>query len=341
MNLCPFHKFNVFELEKCLKNLNANFNSLQLESISLYYAMHLIRKFEEKCGAVYGKREIGGFCHLYIGQEAVATSVQSVLLPQDSVITAYRCHGHMLLSGASPFSIFSELMGKVTGSAKGKGGSMHLFNTKEGFWGGHGIVGAQVPIGTGLAFAHKYKEDGGITVTFMGDGASNQGQVYEAFNMAALWKLPVLYIIENNGYGMGTSCERACAGDLFKRGEPYGIKGTLIERMDVKTARNSLMNIIENVRKTQTPQLVEMKTYRYKGHSMSDPALYRTKDEVNEMKGIDPLMRLEDELSHDCGAEVVDFVKEHIRVIISSAYDDARNAMDATIDGIFDGVYSA
>jgi pyruvate dehydrogenase E1 component alpha subunit len=249
-----------------------------------YRSMLLIRRFEEKAGQLYGMGLIGGFCHLYIGQEAVVTGVQSVQQPKDTVITAYRDHAHMLACGMDAKGIMAELTGRKGGYSRGKGGSMHMFSREKNFFGGHGIVGAQVPIGTGLAFSHKYKKDGGVAIAYMGDGASNQGQVYESFNMASLWKLPVLYIIENNKYGMGTSVNRHAAGDLYRRGEAYGIPGERVNGMDVFAVRNAARQALDYVRAGNGPYLLEMETYRYRGHSMSDPAKYRTKEEVAQYK---------------------------------------------------------
>ena len=246
--------------------------------------MLLIRRFEEKAGQLYGMGLIGGFCHLYIGQEAVVAGITACQLPQDTVVTSYRDHGHMLALGMSADGVMAELTGREGGYSRGKGGSMHMFSREKGFFGGHGIVGAQVPIGTGLGFAHKYKQDGGICVTYFGDGAANQGQVYESFNMAALWKLPVLYIIENNKYGMGTSCARHAAGDLAQRGAAYGIKGTKVDGQDVLAVYAAAQEAIAHVRGGHGPLILEIETYRYRGHSMSDPAKYRSKEEVEQVK---------------------------------------------------------
>ena len=249
-----------------------------------YEDMLLIRRFEEKAGQLYGMGLIGGFCHLYIGQEAVVTGLTAAQLPHDTVVTSYRDHGHMLAVGMEANGVMAELTGRAGGYSRGKGGSMHMFSREKGFFGGHGIVGAQVPIGTGLAFAHKYKEDNGICVTYMGDGAANQGQVYESFNMAALMKLPVLYIIENNKYGMGTSSKRHAAGELHQRGEPYGIPGRKVDGQDVLAVYAAAQDAVAYVRGGNGPIVLEMETYRYRGHSMSDPAKYRTKEEVEEYR---------------------------------------------------------
>ena len=253
--------------------------------IQLYSKMLLIRRFEEKAGQLYGMGSIGGFCHLYIGQEAVVVGMQSVSIIGDSVITSYRDHGHMLACGMDPNGVMAELTGREGGYSKGKGGSMHMFSREKKFYGGHGIVGAQVPIGVGLAFSHKYKEDGFVCMTYLGDGAVNQGQVYESFNMAALWSLPIVFIIENNKYGMGTSVKRASAGrSLAARGKAYGIPGMEVDGMDVLAVRLAGEEALKYCRKGKGPYILEMKTYRYRGHSMSDPAKYRTRNEVEAVR---------------------------------------------------------
>jgi len=261
--------------------------------------MLLIRRFEERAGQMYGMGLIGGFCHLYIGQEAVVVGLMSVAdQDKDTVITAYRDHGHMLACGMDPGGVMAELTGRAGGLSKGKGGSMHMFSREKRFYGGHGIVGAQVPLGTGLAFAHKYSGDGGVCHTYTGDGALNQGQVYESFNMAALWSLPVLYVIENNQYAMGTSVKRAAAGTALKdRGMAYGIPGEEVDGMDVQAVAAAGAKALDYVRSGKGPMILEMKTYRYRGHSMSDPAKYRSKEEVSKMKSErDPIERLKNQL---------------------------------------------
>ena len=260
------------------------------ELLKYYRDMLLIRRFEEKAGQMYGMGLIGGFCHLYIGQEAVVVGMMAVATDGDSTVTSYRDHGHMLACGMDPKGVMAELTGRSTGYSKGKGGSMHMFSREKKFFGGHGIVGAQVPIGTGLGFAHRYKSDGHVCFTYLGDGAINQGQVYESFNMAALWKLPVIYVIENNRYGMGTSVARASAShDLYVRAQPYGIPGMQVDGMNVLTVKQAAEVAVEHARAGEGPYVLEMMTYRYRGHSMSDPAKYRSKDEVNRMRA-----------EHDC-----------------------------------------
>jgi pyruvate dehydrogenase E1 component alpha subunit len=255
------------------------------ELLRAFRAMLLIRRFEEKAGQLYGMGLIGGFCHLYIGQEAVVVGVQAALGPGDQVITSYRDHGHMLACGMDPKGVMAELTGRVSGYSHGKGGSMHMFSKEKNFYGGHGIVGAQVPLGTGLGFANWYRGNDRVSVTYFGEGASSQGQVYESFNLAALMKLPVVYVIENNKYGMGTSVERASAShDLSQNGAAWGIPGLQSDGMDVAAVKDAAGTAVAHCRAGKGPYLLEMKTYRYRGHSMSDPAKYRTREEVQKMR---------------------------------------------------------
>ena len=302
-----------------------------VEELLLYYReMLLIRRFEEKAGQLYGMGLIAGFCHLYIGQEAVVVGMQATANPGDSVITTYRDHGHMLACGMEANGVMAELTGRIGGYSKGKGGSMHMFSREKGFYGGHGIVGASVPLGTGLAFAHKYREDGGICYCYFGDGAANQGQVYEAFNMASLWKLPIIYIIENNKYGMGTSVERASATvNLYRRGEAFGIPGVQVNGMDVLEVRAAGEDVTDYVRAGKGPYVMEMNTYRYRGHSMSDPAKYRTKEEVAKMrKESDPLDTLR---SFMLERQIVDEAKlkeidREVRAIVNESAEFAQTS---------------
>jgi len=256
------------------------------ELLQLYREMLLIRRFEERAGQLYGLGLIGGFCHLYIGQEAVGVGLQSAMtVGKDSVITGYRDHGHMLAYGIDPKVIMAELTGRAAGISKGKGGSMHMFSVDHGFYGGHGIVGAQVSLGTGLALKHKYSEDGGVCLVYMGDGAVNQGQVYESFNMAKLWDLPVIYVVENNKYAMGTSIARSSAEpELFRRGQAHRIPGLQVDGMDVLAVRGAAEVALDWTRSGKGPILIEFLTYRYRGHSMSDPARYRTREEVQDYR---------------------------------------------------------
>lgn len=265
------------------KPAKTNYDKEQL--LHFYKEMLRIRRFEEKAGQLYGMGLIGGFCHLYIGQEAVVTGLQSVTKQGDSVITSYRDHAHMLACGIDPKIVMAELTGREAGISRGKGGSMHMFSTKDHFYGGHGIVAAQVPLGTGLGFAFKYRDEKKVSLTYLGDGAINQGQVYESFNMASLWKLPVLYIVENNEYAMGTSVKRSSSTtELYRRGEAFGIPGAQVDGMDVVAVREAAEDAMDYCRRGEGPMLLEMKTYRYRGHSMSDPAKYRTKEEVQDYK---------------------------------------------------------
>jgi pyruvate dehydrogenase E1 component alpha subunit len=255
------------------------------EELHAYREMLLIRRFEEKAGQMYGMGLIGGFCHLYIGQEAVVVGMQMASREGDQVITGYRDHGHMLVCGMESRGVMAELTGRRGGYSRGKGGSMHMFSKEKHFYGGHGIVGAQVSLGTGIAFANRYRENGAVCLTYFGDGAANQGQVYESFNMAELWKLPVVYIIENNRYAMGTAVHRSSAQqDFSKRGVSFNIPGEQVDGMDVRAVREAGRRAIEYARSGEGPYILEMQTYRYRGHSMSDPAKYRTKEEVARMR---------------------------------------------------------
>ncbi|MDG1523015.1 MAG: pyruvate dehydrogenase (acetyl-transferring) E1 component subunit alpha, partial [Hellea sp.] len=255
------------------------------ELLSLYRDMLLIRRFEEKAGQLYGMGQIAGFCHLYIGQEAVVVGTRASMVDGDQMITGYRDHGHMLACGMESRGVMAELTGRAGGYSRGKGGSMHMFSTEKHFYGGHGIVGAQVPIGAGLALSNKYKGNGNVSLAFFGDGASNQGQVYEAFNMAKLWSLPVVFVIENNQYAMGTSVIRSSAEtELHKRGSSFEIKGIQVDGMNVLEVRDAAKKAIKHARDGKGPMILEMKTYRYRGHSMSDPAKYRTRDEVTKTR---------------------------------------------------------
>jgi pyruvate dehydrogenase E1 component alpha subunit len=299
--------------------------------IGYYKDMLLIRRFEEKAGQLYGMGLISGFCHLYIGQEAVVVGMQATISnTRDSVITGYRDHGHMLACGMDPKGVMAELAGRAGGYSKGKGGSMHMFSREKRFFGGHGIVGAQVPLGTGLAFAHKYNEDGGVCLCYLGDGAINQGQVYESLNMAALWKLPVVYVVENNRYAMGTSVERAAAGSgLYMRGAPYLIPGRRVDGMDVLAVKAAGDEAVAQARSGAGPYILELETYRYRGHSMSDPAKYRTKEEVATMREKhDPIDRLRKVLI-DSGAASDDLLKAvdgAVKAVINEAANYAQTS---------------
>jgi pyruvate dehydrogenase E1 component alpha subunit len=300
------------------------------ELIHFYEQMLMIRRFEEKAGQLYGLGLIGGFCHLYIGQEAVAVGLQSALDPErDSVITGYRDHGHMLAYGLDPKIIMAELTGRQAGISKGKGGSMHMFSTEKRFYGGHGIVGAQVPLGAGLAFAHKYRGDGGVCVAYFGDGAANQGQVYETFNMASLWKLPIIFVVEDNQYAMGTASRRSSAETHFhRRGTAFRIPGMDVNGMDVLEVRQAAEVALPYVRSGNGPVLMELNTYRYRGHSMSDPAKYRTRAEVDDVREHnDPIERAKKELLEMGESEdSLKALDRRIRAVVGEAADFAESS---------------
>lgn len=298
------------------------------EMKKLYEEMLLIRRFEEKAGQLYGMGLIGGFCHLYIGQEAVVTGIQSVQEDKDTVVTTYRDHGHMLAKGMDPKGVMAELTGREGGYSRGKGGSMHMFSQEKGFFGGHGIVGASTSIGTGLGFAHKYRNDGGVAIAYMGDGSANQGQVAECYNMAALWDLPVLYVIENNRYGMGTSTARHAAGQLYARGQGYGIPGEQIDGMDIFTIQAAARQALDYIRSGNGPYILEVMTYRYRGHSMSDPAKYRSKEEVEEQKENDPITKLKSFMMehHDVSEEELKSIDKDIKARIKEAAEFAEQS---------------
>jgi len=307
-----------------------------------YRQMLLIRRFEEKAGQLYGMGLIGGFCHLYIGQEAVVVGLHASAKQGDTLVTSYRDHGHMLACGMDPGGVMAELTGRVGGYSKGKGGSMHMFSREANFFGGHGIVGAQVPIGTGLGFGHKYKNDGGVCFAYFGDGAVNQGQVYESFNMASLWKLPVVYVIENNLYGMGTAVARASASvELYRRGDAYGIPGVQVNGMDVIEVRKAGEKAVTHCRSGKGPIILEMKTYRYRGHSMSDPAKYRTKEEVSKMrKESDPIdnlrnLLLENKLADEDALKDID---REVKAIITKAAEFAQQSPEPDPSELFTDV---
>ena len=314
------------------------------QMLKLYRDMLLIRRFEEKAGQMYGMGLIGGFCHLYIGEEAVVVGVMAAIRDGDTIVTSYRDHGHMLAAGMDPKGVMAELTGRRGGYSKGKGGSMHMFSREKNFFGGHGIVGAQVPIGTGLGFAHRYRDNGCVSVTFMGDGAMNQGQVSESFNMAALWKLPVLYVIENNKYGMGTSEARASAShDLFSRGAPFAIPGHQVDGMNVVAVAAAAEEAIDYVRSGKGPYILEMQTYRYRGHSMSDPAKYRSKDEVSRMRQEhDPIDQAKNRLMEANladEAKLKEFDKE-IKDIVTAAAEFAQDSPEPDPSELWTDVYA-
>ena len=300
------------------------------ELLRYYRDMLLIRRFEEKAGQLYGMGLIAGFCHLYIGQEAVVVGLRATAAEADSVITTYRDHGHMLASGMDPKGVMAELTGRRGGYSKGKGGSMHMFSRRKNFFGGHGIVGASVPLGAGLAFAHRYREDGGLCYCYFGDGAANQGQVYESYNMAALWKLPIIFVIENNRYGMGTSIDRASATtDFFRRGDVYGIPGVRVNGMEVLEVKAAGEEATNHCRAGKGPYLLEMGTYRYRGHSMSDPAKYRSKEEVSKVrKESDPIDNLRDILLERAVTDeaALKEIDRHTKSVVTEAAEYAQQS---------------
>ena len=300
------------------------------ELLRYYREMLMIRRFEEKAGQLYGMGLIGGFCHLYIGQEAVVVGMQAAITGDDAVITSYRDHGHMLACGMDPRGVMAELTGRAGGYSHGKGGSMHMFSKEKNFYGGHGIVAAQVPLGTGIAFAHQYTDTQNVCLTYLGDGAINQGQVYESMNIAALWKLPVIYVVENNKYAMGTSLERASAGtELYKRGQAYGIVGEQVDGMDVTAVRAVGEKAVAYCRAGKGPYVLEMLTYRYRGHSMSDPAKYRKREEVQKIRSErDPIDFVREILLADGHSEENDLkeIDREIKDIVSDAAEFAQTS---------------
>lgn len=309
-----------------VKEYNASYDEL----LQYYKDMLHIRRFEEKAGQLYGMGLIGGFCHLYIGQEAVVVGIQDVLTDDDQIITAYRDHGHMLACGIDGKEVMAELTGRSGGISSGKGGSMHMFSTEHNFYGGHGIVGAQVPLGTGLAFANKYRGNNDIAVAYYGDGASNQGQIFEAFNMAKLWNLPILYVIENNHYAMGTSVNRHTGNsDLSQRGASFNIPGVKVDGMNVLAVRAATEEAVKYVRSGKGPMIMEVNTYRYRGHSMSDPAKYRSKDEVQSMKAEnDPIDQVKQLLLDsgnidEAGLKAID---KELKALVMEAADFAQTS---------------
>lgn len=321
------------------KSIVSSKNNYDLDLLqNMYKKMLLIRRFEEKAGQLYGMGKIGGFCHLYIGQEAVVVGVQSVQIEGDSVVTSYRDHGHMLACDMDPKGVMAELTGREDGYSKGKGGSMHMFSREKGFFGGHGIVAAQVPIGAGLAFAHKYNGNKNVAITYFGDGAANQGQVYESYNIAALWKLPVIFVIENNKYGMGTSVNRSSAGDnLSDRGKAYGIVADIVDGMDVIAVRDAALKAMDYCRSGKGPYILEMKTYRYRGHSMSDPAKYRTRDEVDEIRqNSDPINNIKSILDKfGLKDENLKIIDTEIKSIVANAATFAQESPEPSEAELF------
>lgn len=321
----------------------AKSHSMKPETIlQSYKMMLLIRRFEEKSGQLYGMGLIGGFCHLYIGQEAVVVGVQAAMNPQDSVITSYRDHGHMLACGMDANGVMAELTGREGGYSKGKGGSMHMFSREKNFFGGNGIVGAQISLGTGLAFAHKYNNDGGVCIAYMGDGAINQGQVYESFNMASLWKLPVVYVVEDNKYAMGTSTARGSANYEFsKRGEAYNIPGRVVDGMDLFSVKEAADWALSHARSGQGPVILHVKTYRYRGHSMSDPAKYRSKDEVDHIReNSDPIDQVLNYITkHKIADEVtLKSIEQEVKTLVNDSAEFAQKSPEPDLSELYTDV---
>ena len=311
------------------------------ELLKAYETMLLIRRFEEKAGQLYGMGLVAGFCHLYIGQEAVVVGMRHAIKPGDLVITSYRDHGHMLACEMDPKGVMAELTGRAAGYSHGKGGSMHMFSKEKGFFGGHGIVGSQVSLGTGLAFSNRYRENDHVTLTYFGEGAANQGQVYESFNLASLFKLPVIYIIENNRYAMGTNIERATAShDLSQNGAPWGIPGQAVDGMDVMAVKAAGEQAVAYCRAGKGPFLLEMKTYRYRGHSMSDPAKYRTREEVQRMRAEHDCLDSARKALVEMGANEAELKKldDSIKARVQAAADFAQQAPEPDASEIWTDV---
>ena len=312
--------------------------------LKFYRDMLLIRRFEEKAGQLYGMGLIGGFCHLYIGQEAVVVGLEAAARDGDKRITSYRDHGHMLACGMDPNGVMAELTGRSGGYSKGKGGSMHMFSKEKNFYGGHGIVGAQVPLGAGLAFADRYRENNCVTFTYFGDGAANQGQVYETFNMAALWKLPVIFVIENNQYAMGTAQERSTSSpEIYTRGEAFGIKGEAVDGMDVIAVKTAGDKAADYCRAGKGPYILEIKTYRYRGHSMSDPAKYRTREEVQKMRAQrDPIEAVRTLLISEKHAtdEEIKTIDKEIKEVINACAEYAKESPEVSAEELWTDIYA-
>ncbi|MCJ8139222.1 pyruvate dehydrogenase (acetyl-transferring) E1 component subunit alpha [Falsirhodobacter halotolerans] len=314
------------------------------ELLGFYRDMLLIRRFEEKAGQLYGMGLIGGFCHLYIGQEAVVVGLEAAAKEGDKRLTSYRDHGHMLACGMSANGVMAELTGREGGYSKGKGGSMHMFSREKHFYGGHGIVGAQVPIGAGLAFADAYLENGGVTFTYFGDGAANQGQVYETYNMAQLWNLPVIFVIENNQYAMGTSVKRSTKSPSYwERGVAYGIAGEAVDGMDVLAVKAAGEKAVEHCRAGKGPYILEMNTYRYRGHSMSDPAKYRSRDEVEKMRSEkDPIEHVRELLTQGGHATEDDLkaIDKEIKAVVNESAEFAKESPEPAIAELWTDIYA-
>jgi pyruvate dehydrogenase E1 component alpha subunit len=326
------------------RKTTAKSNTSKDDLLAYYRDMLLIRRFEEKAGQLYGMGLIGGFCHLYIGQEAVVVGLEAAAEEGDKRITSYRDHGHMLACGMDPKGVMAELTGREGGLSKGKGGSMHMFSKERHFYGGHGIVGAQVPLGAGLAFADRYLGNGRVTFAYFGDGAANQGQVYETFNMAALWKLPVIFVIENNQYAMGTAQRRSTSTpDLYVRGEAFGIRGEIVDGMDVLAVKAAGEKAVAHCRAGDGPYILEVKTYRYRGHSMSDPAKYRTREEVQKMReerdAIEHVRELILQGKHATDEDLKAIDRE-IKAIVNEAAEFSRESPEPDLSELWTDIYA-
>jgi pyruvate dehydrogenase E1 component alpha subunit len=326
------------------KKVNEKPSNEKSDLTEFYRGMLLIRRFEEKAGQLYGMGLIGGFCHLYIGQEAVVVGLEAAAKEGDKRITSYRDHGHMLACGMDPNGVMAELTGRINGYSKGKGGSMHMFSKEKNFYGGHGIVGAQVPLGAGLAFADKYSENKCVTFTYFGDGAANQGQVYETFNMAALWKLPVIFVIENNQYAMGTAQKRSTSSpEIYTRGDAFGIRGEAVDGMDVLAVRDAGKKAAAHCRAGKGPYILEIKTYRYRGHSMSDPAKYRTREEVQKMRAQrDPIEAVRTLLVSQkySTEEEIKIIDKEIKEIINECAEFAKESPEVSAEELWTDIYA-
>ncbi len=326
------------------RKTSAKANTSKEELLAYYRDMLLIRRFEEKAGQLYGMGLIGGFCHLYIGQEAVVVGLEAAADDGDKRITSYRDHGHMLACGMDPKGVMAELTGRDGGYSKGKGGSMHMFSREKDFYGGHGIVGAQVPLGAGLAFADQYKGNGRVTFTYFGDGAANQGQVYETFNMAALWKLPVVFVIENNQYAMGTAQARSTSSqEIYKRGEAFGIPGEIVDGMNVLAVKDAGEKAVAHCRAGKGPYILEVKTYRYRGHSMSDPAKYRTREEVQKMREErDPIEAVRAMLLSGKHASEDDLkaIDKEIKGVVNAAAEFSKDSPEPALEELWTDIYA-
>ena len=327
-----------------VKRATRKSNASKEELLKYYREMLLIRRFEEKAGQLYGMGLIGGFCHLYIGQEAVVVGLEAAASEGDKRVTSYRDHGHMLACGMDPNGVMAELTGREGGYSKGKGGSMHMFSREKHFYGGHGIVGAQVPLGAGLAFADRYLENDRVTFAYFGDGAANQGQVYETFNMASIWKLPVIFVIENNQYAMGTSQKRSTSTEeIYTRGAPFGIPGELVDGMDVLKVKEAGEKAVAHCRAGNGPYILEVKTYRYRGHSMSDPAKYRTREEVQKMRDErDPIQSVRDLLLQGKHATEDDLkaIDKNIKDIVNASAEFSKESPEPALEELWTDIYA-